>query len=96
MWNWFKPANGFNYTEEEFHSVLHGILYLIVNNNGILEENCTIVKQGITSKNSTEIFSYFRNESWGVGRRTAMESVQALLDDIQFAMGEKLTEKAVC
>ena len=96
MWKWFSPTNGFAYTEEEFHNVLHGILYLIVNNNGIAEENCTTVKQNITYKNSSEIFRYFREERWRVGIRPAIESVQAILDDIKFAMGESLTKKEVC
>ena len=93
--NWFKPANGSTYTEEEFHNVLHGILYLIVNNNGITEENCTLVKQNLTSRNSSDIFRYFRDERWGVENKAAMESIQAILDDIKFSIGEKLTKKEV-
>ena len=95
VWKWFKPANGSTYTEEEFHNVLHGILYLIVNNNGVAEENCTIVKNEITSKNSSDIFSYFSEERWRVGVDPPMKSVQAILDDIKFAMGKNLTKKEV-
>ena len=93
--NWFKPANGSTYTEEEFYTVLHGILYLIVNNNGKTEENCTIVKQNITSNNASDIFRYFRDKRWGVENKTATESIQTILDDIKFSMGEKLTKKEV-
>ena len=93
--NWFKPVNGSSYTAEEFYNVLHGILYLIVNNNGFTEKNCTIVKQNITSKNSSDIFRYFRDKRWGVENKTATESVQAILDDIKFSLGENLTKKEV-
>ena len=93
--NWFKPANGSTYTEEEFYTVLHGILYLIVNNNGKTVENCTIVKQNITSNNASDIFRYFRDKRWGVENKAATESIQAILDDIMFSMGEKLTKKEV-
>ena len=84
--DWFKPANGKNYTEKEFHNVLHGILYLIIRNNGKAVENC---------KNSSDIFRYFRLERWRLEESSAMESVRAILDDIKFAMGVKLDKKEV-
>ena len=93
--DWFKPANGKNYTKKEFHNVLHGILYLIISNNGKAVENCTLVKQNIMSKNSSDIFRYFRLERWRLEESSAMESVRAILDDIKFAMGVKLDKKEV-
>ena len=92
---WFRPENNKSYTTKEFHNVLHGILYLIINNNGRAVENCKTVKQNIMNKNSSDIFRYFRDERWGVANNTAMKSVQAILDDIKFAMGVKLDKKEV-
>ena len=57
---------------------------------------CTKRKQEIMAKNSSNIYQYFRDERWGVGRKPAIESVQAILDDIKFAMKEKLTTTRVC
>ena len=47
------------------------------------------------SKNSSDIFRYFRLERWDVEKSSAMESVRAILDDIKFAMGVKLDKKEV-
>ena len=80
---------------EEFHNVLHGIIYLIIANTDDAM-TCTKRKQEIMAKNSSNIYQYFRDERWGVGRKPAIESVQAILDDIKFAMKEKLTTTRVC
>ena len=95
MWQWFPPANNVSYTTEEFHNVLHGIIYLIIANTDN-SMNCAARKKQIMAKNSSNIYQYFHNERWGVGKKSAIESVQAILDDIKFAMKEKLTTTRVC
>ena len=95
MWEWFPRANEASYTKEEFHNVLHGIIYLIIANTDD-PVNCVTRKKEIMKKNSSNIYQYFQDERWGVGRKTAIESVQAILDDIKFAMKDKLTTTRVC